>query len=217
MADKYTIGVDFGTESGRALVVRVRDGAEMGSAVHQYADGVIDAHLPGDQTPLPPEWALQNPDDYIARVSKRGAAGHQSQRNRCGGRDRDRDRFYGVYDDADARRRHAAVPSAGVAQQSARVGQAVETSRRPTRSRPDQRNGARARRRLAEPLRRENLVGVVFQQGAANSERSAGRVPRRRPHDRGGGLGDLAVVRRGDAQHLYGGLQGHLPGWHIPG
>jgi L-ribulokinase len=66
MAEKYTIGVDFGTESGRALVVRVRDGAELGSAVHNYADGVIDEHLPGDKTPLPPEWALQNPDDYIA-------------------------------------------------------------------------------------------------------------------------------------------------------
>jgi L-ribulokinase len=66
MAEKYTIGVDFGTESGRALVVRVRDGAELGSAVHHYDDGVIDEHLPADKTPLPPEWALQNPDDYIA-------------------------------------------------------------------------------------------------------------------------------------------------------
>ncbi len=66
MAEKYTIGVDFGTESGRALVIRVRDGAELGTAVHTYADGVIDEHLPGDKTPLPPEWALQNPDDYIA-------------------------------------------------------------------------------------------------------------------------------------------------------
>jgi L-ribulokinase len=65
MADKYTIGVDFGTESGRALVVRVRDGAELGSAVYQYVDGVINEHLPGDTTPLPPEWVLQNPDDYI--------------------------------------------------------------------------------------------------------------------------------------------------------
>jgi L-ribulokinase len=64
--EKYAIGVDFGTESGRALVVRVRDGAELASAVHHYGDNVIDEHLPGDPTPLPPEWALQNPDDYIA-------------------------------------------------------------------------------------------------------------------------------------------------------
>lgn len=66
MAEQYAVGVDFGTESGRAVVVRVSDGAELGSAVHKYADGVIDEHLPGSNKPLPPEWALQNPDDYIA-------------------------------------------------------------------------------------------------------------------------------------------------------
>jgi L-ribulokinase len=65
MADQYTIGVDFGTESGRAVVVRVRDGAELGSAVYQYANGVIDERLPESGKPLPPEWALQDPDDYI--------------------------------------------------------------------------------------------------------------------------------------------------------
>jgi L-ribulokinase len=63
---KYTIGVDFGTESGRALVVRVSDGAELASAVHAYGDGVIDRTLPGDSKPLPPDYALQNPQDYIA-------------------------------------------------------------------------------------------------------------------------------------------------------
>ncbi|HML23463.1 MAG TPA: ribulokinase [Aggregatilinea sp.] len=66
MAEQYAVGVDFGTESGRAVVVRVSDGAELGSAVHKYVDGVIDEHLPGSDKPLPPEWALQNPDDYIA-------------------------------------------------------------------------------------------------------------------------------------------------------
>jgi L-ribulokinase len=61
----YTIGVDFGTESGRALLVDVRDGREVASAVHAYSDGVIDQHLPGSDKPLPPDWALQNPFDYI--------------------------------------------------------------------------------------------------------------------------------------------------------
>jgi L-ribulokinase len=61
----YTIGIDFGTESGRALLVRVSDGAEVATAVHLYADGVIDERLPGSDQPLPPDWALQNPDDYI--------------------------------------------------------------------------------------------------------------------------------------------------------
>ena len=30
--DRYVVGVDYGTLSGRALVVRVRDGAETGTA-----------------------------------------------------------------------------------------------------------------------------------------------------------------------------------------
>ena len=63
--DKYAIGVDFGTESGRAVIVRVRDGVELGSAVYNYPDGVIDERLPSTGERLPPEWALQNPDDYI--------------------------------------------------------------------------------------------------------------------------------------------------------
>ncbi|MEP0761215.1 MAG: ribulokinase [Chloroflexota bacterium] len=63
--DTYAIGVDFGTESGRAVIVRVRDGAELGSAVYNYPDGVIDERLPSSGERLPPEWALQNPDDYI--------------------------------------------------------------------------------------------------------------------------------------------------------
>ena len=61
-----TIGVDFGTLSGRAVVVRVADGAELGSAVHAYEHGVLDDALPGTGASLPPDWALQVPDDYRA-------------------------------------------------------------------------------------------------------------------------------------------------------
>jgi L-ribulokinase len=57
------VGVDFGTLSARAVVVRVRDGEELGSAVHEYAHGVIDRELGG--RPLPPDWALQHPEDYL--------------------------------------------------------------------------------------------------------------------------------------------------------
>jgi len=66
----YTIGIDYGTESGRALLVRTSDGAEIATAVHPYADGVIDERLPGSDRPLPPDWALQNPDDYIEVVRR---------------------------------------------------------------------------------------------------------------------------------------------------
>src|SRR4051795_1563856 len=61
----YTIGIDYGTESGRAVVIDTRDGREVASAVHPYGNGVIDQHLPGSDKPLPPEWALQDPNDYI--------------------------------------------------------------------------------------------------------------------------------------------------------
>jgi L-ribulokinase len=64
-SDQYTVGVDFGTLSGRAVVVRVSDGAEMGSAVHEYAHGVLDVALPAGTVPLPPDWALQVPKDYV--------------------------------------------------------------------------------------------------------------------------------------------------------
>jgi L-ribulokinase len=58
------VGVDFGTLSGRAVVVRVRDGEELASAVHTYTHGVIDRQLPGSATRLPPDWALQHPEDW---------------------------------------------------------------------------------------------------------------------------------------------------------
>ncbi|HTR93242.1 MAG TPA: ribulokinase [Trebonia sp.] len=63
--DRYVIGVDFGTLSGRALVVRVSDGAKAGSATWEYPHAVIDRALPGGGE-LPPDWALQVPADYVA-------------------------------------------------------------------------------------------------------------------------------------------------------
>ena len=62
--DQYVIGVDFGTLSGRALVARVSDGAELGSAVHDYPHAVMDTKLAATGEPLPPDWALQDPEDY---------------------------------------------------------------------------------------------------------------------------------------------------------
>lgn len=62
---KYAIGVDYGTESGRALLVDVRDGRELATAVHKYANGVIDRTLPGSKQKLDYDFALQDPNDYL--------------------------------------------------------------------------------------------------------------------------------------------------------
>ncbi|MEJ2736228.1 MAG: ribulokinase [Anaerolineae bacterium] len=62
---RYAIGLDFGTESGRAVLVDVTDGREVATAVHPYGDGVIDEVLPGTDIELPHDFALQNPADYI--------------------------------------------------------------------------------------------------------------------------------------------------------
>jgi L-ribulokinase len=64
---RYTIGVDFGTESGRATLVDVADGRELATHVYPYSHGVIDEALPLDDRTvrLEPDWALQDPDDYL--------------------------------------------------------------------------------------------------------------------------------------------------------
>jgi len=74
--NKYAIGIDFGTESGRAVLVETTTGKEIASAVYAYENGVIDAKLPVDGEPvrLEPEWALQDPQDYIRTFRKTAPA-----------------------------------------------------------------------------------------------------------------------------------------------
>ncbi|WP_241986814.1 ribulokinase [Cryobacterium fucosi] len=64
--ESYVIGIDYGTLSGRAVVVRVSDGVELGSAVLDYPHAVMDTVLAATGAVLPPEWALQVPQDYVA-------------------------------------------------------------------------------------------------------------------------------------------------------
>jgi L-ribulokinase len=79
------VGIDFGTLSGRALVVRVADGAELGTATHDYEHGVMDTVLASSGQQLPPDWALQDPEDYLdvlrhavpAAVAEAGVAADQ--------------------------------------------------------------------------------------------------------------------------------------------
>jgi len=64
------VGIDYGTLSGRAVVVRVSDGAELGTGVHAYSHAVLESNLPGSDKPLPPDWALQTPADYVDVLKK---------------------------------------------------------------------------------------------------------------------------------------------------
>ncbi|HHV31475.1 MAG TPA: ribulokinase [Clostridiales bacterium] len=61
---KYAIGLDYGTLSGRAVLVDVKTGEELASSVYDYPHAVMDRTLP-DGTPLGHDWALQHPQDYL--------------------------------------------------------------------------------------------------------------------------------------------------------
>lgn len=61
---KYAVGVDYGTLSGRALLIETKTGRELASSVYEYPHGVMDRSLP-DGTPLGQDWALQHPQDYL--------------------------------------------------------------------------------------------------------------------------------------------------------
>ncbi len=64
MMAKYTIGVDFGSLSGRAVLVDISTGRELADSTFEYPHAVMDTALP-DGTPLGADWALQHPQDYL--------------------------------------------------------------------------------------------------------------------------------------------------------
>ncbi len=61
---KYSIGVDYGTLSGRALIVNNETGEEIACAVYDYPHAVMDTQLPSGKK-LGVDWALQHPQDYL--------------------------------------------------------------------------------------------------------------------------------------------------------
>lgn len=84
MAQRYTIGIDYGTLSGRAVLVDVATGDIVATDVLDYPHAVMSRALPSG-TPLPPDWALQHPQDYVdvlattvpAVLSSAGVSGAQ--------------------------------------------------------------------------------------------------------------------------------------------
>jgi L-ribulokinase len=70
----YAIGVDFGTESARSLVLDLFSGEELAVDVVSYPHGVIDQSMPETGERLPPDWALQDPDDWVLALEAGVAA-----------------------------------------------------------------------------------------------------------------------------------------------
>ena len=66
--EQYTIGVDYGSLSARGVLVRVRDGEIAAEAEFAYPHGIITGALP-DGTPLPGDWFLEHPQDYLDAMS----------------------------------------------------------------------------------------------------------------------------------------------------
>ena len=84
MPKNYALGLDYGTESGRVMLVDADTGEEVAWKVVAYSRGVMDRALP-DGSRLGPDWALQDPRDYItvlregvpATLEEAGVSGEQ--------------------------------------------------------------------------------------------------------------------------------------------
>ena len=196
-AGAYVIGVDFGTASGRAVLVDCVDGRELATASYPYANGVIDERLPKphDHVRLEPDWALQDPEDYL-RTFEHAVPRVLAESGI------DADQVIGIGIDftsctmlpttADGTplclleelrgephawvklwKHHAAQPEA------------------------DRINAVAAERgeRVAPPLRRQDLLRVVLREGAADPRRGARDLRPGGAADRGRRLGRLAAHR----------------------
>lgn len=68
MIERYSVGIDFGTLSARAILIDTQNGKEVFTSIYGYQDAVIDCTLPQSAEELPADFALQNPTDYISAV-----------------------------------------------------------------------------------------------------------------------------------------------------
>ncbi len=65
---KYSLGIDFGTLSGRALLINVETGEEIATSTFEYPHAVMDETLPSGKK-LGVDWALEHPQDYLDVLS----------------------------------------------------------------------------------------------------------------------------------------------------
>jgi L-ribulokinase len=67
---KFTIGIDFGTEAVRAILVDVSNGNCVASSNYKYTHGIITDKLPDTDIELDPGSVLQHPRDYITALRR---------------------------------------------------------------------------------------------------------------------------------------------------
>ena len=212
--DVYVVGVDFGTLSARALVVRVSDGAEAGTAVCEYAHGVIDRELAGRE--LPPDWALQDPGDYTEALSVVVPAAITDAGIDPG-------RVIGVATDFTA-----LAPACRCSPTGTPLCQLPELAGRPhaypklwkhhaAQPQADRINAAAHERHEKWINRYGGKISAEWQFAKALQVLDEDpEIYARRPLDRGRGLDRLAAVRDRDPQRVHRRVQGHLPGRAVP-
>ena len=61
---KYSMGIDFGTLSGRAVIIDIETGEEMATSVLEFSHGVMSEKFINGEA-LPADYALQHPQDYL--------------------------------------------------------------------------------------------------------------------------------------------------------
>jgi len=69
MSETFIIGLDYGSESARGVLINTASGEQIGSHTHAYRHGIMTQALPGG-SPLPRGWALQNAADYIEAATE---------------------------------------------------------------------------------------------------------------------------------------------------
>ena len=174
----FVVGVDFGTLSGRAVVVAVEDGAEVG-----HRDPRLPARRPRGRASRrhPARPGLGAPG--AGRLRRRAARSPCPTALAAAGVDPAQ--VIGIGTDFTA---CTMVPTTadgtplyeldGLRRRPARLRQALEAPRRAAAGRPDQRARRQARRGLAGAVRRPDLLGVGVRQGPAAPRGGARDLPR---------------------------------------
>ena len=135
-------------------------------AVSSTASSTSACPLPTMRVALPPDWALQDPDDYLRVLQiapSRRSSGRRAWTRATSSASASTSRPARCCPPRPTARRSPSSPS--LPREPACLGQALEAPRGPAPGGSDQRGRAHDRPALAGPLRRQDLVRVVLREG----------------------------------------------------